>query len=494
MSKFLKQYSHTKYQLIRKITYGFISIITVVGFVAIIGYFYYINNNVKITEGYKADTGAQVTSQILKNVPLENYLKNGKDDKYTEYEKALTQVCQDYGLRYIYVYIPDLKNNTVKVVFYVSDKGPTIPNRKLGTIVNWTLSDVEREAFTKGKHDRFLEMNNALGHTVSKFAPVYYNNESIAIVGSDVDFSIVYKDITLNFAKVFSLMALSLLLIYLILISYIKRIVIYPITYISYKMNKFLKSGTTQIEPISITSEDEIASMADSFNEMVSKINTYIKKITDMQDETIFSLAKLAQSRDDDTGKHLERVKLYCKLLSDELAANSIYKDEISQERIETLMKASALHDIGKVGIPDKILLKQGRLTDEEYEVIKKHTTIGRDTLAEVHNQFGNNSFIEVGMIIAYCHHERWDGKGYPQGISGLDIPLEARIMALADVYDAISSKRVYKDAFPQEKCIQIIKEGRGTQFDPVLVDAFLAIQDKFLEARLEFEKEVSSV
>ena len=212
------------------------------------------------------------------------------------------------------------------------------------------------------------------------------------------------------------------------------------------------------------------------------RVREQVAIITKMQTETIFSLAKLAQSRDDDTGKHLERVQSYCWLLASELKLNSAYKDDISDDFVDTIKLASPLHDIGKVGISDNILLKPGKLTDEEFAIMKTHTTIGYETLKEVHAKFGNNSFIEMGMVIAKSHHERYDGFGYPDKDKGQDIALAARIMSIADVYDALRSKRVYKDAFSQEKSVSIILEGRGTQFDPLVVDAFERVAEKFNE------------
>lgn len=207
--------------------------------------------------------------------------------------------------------------------------------------------------------------------------------------------------------------------------------------------------------------------------------------------ETIFSLAKLAQSRDDDTGEHLTRVQSYCRILSEQLAKDSPYSSLIDENFITDIINASTLHDIGKVGISDLILLKNSKLTDAEFDVMKTHTIIGAQTLEDVHSKFGDNSFIKMGKVIARSHHERWDGKGYPDGLKGEHIPLPARIMAIADVYDALSTKRVYKDAYPQEKCVQIIKEGRGTQFDPYIVDAFLKVADEFNEVRQQLSDKV---
>ncbi len=223
------------------------------------------------------------------------------------------------------------------------------------------------------------------------------------------------------------------------------------------------------------------------------QVKKQVEEIAQSQMAVIFSLAKLAQSRDDDTGKHLERVQTFCKLLCEELIKNDDFKEKITPEFIKDMYQASPLHDIGKVGISDTILLKPGKLTPEEFEIIKTHTQIGAKTLEDVNRKFQGNSFIEIGILIARYHHERWDGKGYPMGLKEDEIPLCASIMSIADVYDALKTKRTYKDAFSQEKCVEIIKEGSGTQFDPRLVEAFLNIQDKFYEAwkNLQEEKEV---
>lgn len=210
------------------------------------------------------------------------------------------------------------------------------------------------------------------------------------------------------------------------------------------------------------------------------KVQKQVQVIADTQMATIFSLAKLAQSRDDETGMHLERVQRFCFVLAEDLAKSSIYADLIDDDFIKNILHASPLHDIGKVGIPDKILLKPGKLTPEEFEVMKTHTLIGAETLELVNQKFGDNEFIDMGIVIARSHHERWDGMGYPHQLKENDIPLAARIMSIADVYDALRAKRVYKSSYSQEKACAIIIEGRGSQFDPVLVSSFIRVADKF--------------
>lgn len=209
-------------------------------------------------------------------------------------------------------------------------------------------------------------------------------------------------------------------------------------------------------------------------------VREQVKDISKAQLGAIFALSKLAESRDSDTGTHLERVRAYCEILAKELRKTGKYPQLEDPIYLETLYAASPLHDIGKVGIPDSILLKAGKLTDEEFEIMRTHTLLGASTLRAADKEHPGNSFIQTGIEIAECHHEKWDGTGYPHGLAGEQIPLSARIISLADVYDALRAKRCYKEAFSHEKSAGIIVASRGTQFDPDIVDAFLAKQDDF--------------
>lgn len=205
-----------------------------------------------------------------------------------------------------------------------------------------------------------------------------------------------------------------------------------------------------------------------------------IREISASQMATIYALIKLSESRDDDTGMHIERTASLCRLLAVKARASSIYLSVIDDSFIETIYKASPLHDIGKVGIPDSILLKPGKLTDDEFAIMKTHVQIGYQTLAEVARQYDKNEFLKMGMDIALYHHEKWDGSGYNAGLSGEQIPLAARIMTIVDAYDALRSKRVYKESYSHEKSLEIIRSGRGTHFDPVLTDVFSDHHEEF--------------
>lgn len=223
--------------------------------------------------------------------------------------------------------------------------------------------------------------------------------------------------------------------------------------------------------------EDELEKHNHHLEKMVEE---KVQEITASQMATIFALIKLSESRDDDTGMHIERTASFCRLLAMKARDASPFSGEIDDIFIATIYKASPLHDIGKVGIPDSILLKPGKLTESEFAIMKTHVTIGYQTLAEVAKHYDKNEFLKMGMDIALYHHEKWDGSGYNAGLSGEQIPLAARIMTIVDVYDALRSKRVYKEGYSHEKSMDIIRAGRGTHFDPLLTDIFCQDHEEF--------------
>jgi putative two-component system response regulator len=200
------------------------------------------------------------------------------------------------------------------------------------------------------------------------------------------------------------------------------------------------------------------------------------------RDVVIFALARLAESRDTETGAHLERVQHYCQLLASMLRSQGRFPTQIDGEFIRLITETSPLHDIGKVGIPDSVLLKPGRLTHDEFEIMKTHTLIGAQTLQAALDKFPEAKFLRMARDIAASHHERYDGAGYPYNLSGEDIPLCGRIVAVADVYDAMTSKRVYKSAYSHETAVELISEQSGQQFDPSVVAAFLQCATAFRE------------
>ena len=225
-------------------------------------------------------------------------------------------------------------------------------------------------------------------------------------------------------------------------------------------------------------SADFLRNKADFLEAEVARRTAEVMAI---QDVTIMAMASLAETRDSDTGNHIRRTQHYVQVLAQHLRTHPRFANVLDDRYIAMLFKSAPLHDIGKVGIPDRILLKPGKLTPEEFDIMKTHTTLGRDAIQAAEDHLGMKvEFLSLAKEIAYGHQEKWDGSGYPQGAVGEQIPVSARLMAVADVYDALISRRVYKEGMPHDKAVAIILQGRGQHFDPDMVDALVAVQDQF--------------
>jgi putative two-component system response regulator len=214
---------------------------------------------------------------------------------------------------------------------------------------------------------------------------------------------------------------------------------------------------------------------------LLAEVARRTEQVQIIEDVTIMAMASLAETRDNATGNHIRRTQHYVRALATKLSTLPRYAAQIDEQTIASLYKSAPLHDIGKVGIPDAILLKPGKLTPEEFEIMKTHTVLGRNTIMAAEKLIdAPSTFLRHAREIAMSHQEKWDGSGYPEGLAGEAIPFSARLMALADVYDALISKRVYKPALLHDRAVSMIREGRGRHFDPEITDAFLQIQDEF--------------
>ena len=228
--------------------------------------------------------------------------------------------------------------------------------------------------------------------------------------------------------------------------------------------------------------------LKDKADFLESEIAKRTRELVAAQDSTILAMSMLAETRDTDTGNHIRRTQNYVKALAERLRAHPRFAGQLDDAAIAMLFKSAPLHDIGKVGIPDRILLKPGPLTAEEFEIMKTHTTIGYDALVQAEQTMGGPvEYLRVAKEIALSHQEKWDGSGYPQALAGDAIPMSARLMAVADVYDALISIRVYKAGLPHDRAVQVIFQGRGAHFDPDMVDAFIEIQDEFAAIAARF-------
>ncbi len=240
---------------------------------------------------------------------------------------------------------------------------------------------------------------------------------------------------------------------------------------------------------VPIVTHDEFGIMANGTNSMISDLKNQQEEINKTRDVIILGMASLAETRDNETGAHIIRTQEYVKALALYLKKENKFLDILTYKNIEMLYKSAPLHDIGKVGIPDNILLKAGKLTSDEFEIMKTHAKIGAESIKFTKDKLScDNNFLHFAQEIANYHHEKFDGSGYPEGLKGNDIPLSARLMAIADVYDALISKRVYKEGFSHEKAKEIIVEGSGKHFDPEIVDAFLSIEEEFIKIKNHFQ------
>lgn len=212
-----------------------------------------------------------------------------------------------------------------------------------------------------------------------------------------------------------------------------------------------------------------------------TEVRKRTRELSAIQDVTIMALTSLAETRDSDTGNHIRRTQHYVKTLAWKLSKHPHFSAFLTAQNIELLYKSAPLHDIGKVGIPDRILLKPGKLTPEEFDIMKTHTTLGRDAIVHAEQTLGTEvAFLSMAKEIAYSHQEKWDGSGYPLGLRGEAIPISGRLMAVADVYDALISRRIYKQPMPHEQAVEIIQQASARHFDPAVVDAFMQCQDNF--------------
>jgi len=240
-----------------------------------------------------------------------------------------------------------------------------------------------------------------------------------------------------------------------------------------------------------IALRDARHALSDENRDLERRIAERTRDLQRVQDVTIRALASLAETRDNETGNHIRRTQHYVRALALHLRKDPRFAPQLDDETIDLLYKSAPLHDIGKVGIPDAILLKPGKLTDDEFAIMKTHAQLGHDAIFVAdEGEHEEIAFLRIAREIAHGHHEKWDGSGYPRGLSGESIPLSARLMAMADVYDALISKRIYKPAFPHAKAAGIIREGRGSHFDPALVDAFDALEREFQDISERYKDE----
>lgn len=339
------------------------------------------------------------------------------------------------------------------------------------------------------------------GRVISSFIPITnLNGKCVGWAGAEISMRSIMSDRYMFITRMFALLFAASILILSFALWFAQRKLVEPLNALASAANRFAFEDESErlgnrnaIKKVKIKTGDEIEYLHEAISKTISDIFDYIdliaeksrdleekaNVISEMQDNIIISFANMVENRDMNTGSHVRRTAAYVGAICGELSCDPQYAGSITPDYRRTLEKSAPLHDIGKIKIPDAILNKPGRLTPEEFDVIKGHTTAGRDILKSALIGRQEDGYLSEAQKMVYCHHERWDGKGYPCGISGSDIPLCARVMALADVFDALISRRSYKPPMDFDAAVEIIKAESGTHFDPSVVAAFLRITDK---------------
>ena len=411
---------------------------------------------------------------------------------YKETEKTLAQIRDSFdNVEYIYVY--QIREDGCHVVFdpdTADEQGSD-----LGDVVDFDVDFLPYlDELLAGKPIDPLVSNGSYGWLLTYYHPLYDSaGVCVAYVAVDLSMERIVADGYSFMARVIALFAAFFILICVLVLWLAKYSIIIPVNSIALATSGFAfdseesREGTVeQVRGLNIHTGDEIenlylavAKTAEDTMEFIADDQEKQATIARMQDNLIMVMADLVESRDQFTGDHVRKTAAYARATMVQMRKEGIYADQLTDEFVENVVRSAPLHDIGKIVVSDTILNKPGRLTDEEFAAMQRHTTAGREIIEKAKGAVSEPTYLdEAGNLAAY-HHEKWNGTGYPTGLAGEDIPLSARIMAVADVFDALVSKRSYKDGFPIEKALDIIREGAGSHFDPLIAEAFLHAEDE---------------
>ena len=449
-----------------------------------------------------ARNAAQQISYMIDPNKIEYYIEKGEQDpEYMAMKEKLNAIKQSsQNIKYLYVYkivdngcivVFDLDSNEDQgdpagtLVTFDDDFIPIIPDLLQGKSVDPIISD------------------NKYGWLLSVYIPIKdYKGRGISYVGTDISMdSILKNEVSFLLQMLFLFTGFLIAIIYLV-IWLVDYGIIYPLNSIALRSKEFvfnshnsLDRNVQSFKELDIHTGDEIEHLYSTLLKMVENSSEYIEEIqkqkarvTKMQNSMTMVLADMVESRDENTGLHIHKTAKYVQIILEKMQELGLHPDFINDKYIQNVVNSAPLHDIGKIKIPDQILNKPGKLTPEEFEIMKTHASAGGEIIEQVIAQVPNSSYLKEAKFIATYHHEKWDGSGYPTGLSKTDIPFSARVMAVADVFDALVSKRVYKPAMPLEKAFNIIKESAGNHFDPEIVEVFFAAKDQICEAKKMFD------
>ncbi|MCR4999054.1 MAG: HD domain-containing protein [Lachnospiraceae bacterium] len=503
----IKRFRHKKYKtaslqhrVTRMLIFASLSMTIIMGFISMRLYF----NNTKQEYTQSAQGAAKIAASIIDADMMDAYVKKGHDAPgYDETEKELYRIRDNsFGVQFLYAIVIDEEGCHMAFDCATED----VPANKPGTFVPFEEAfEPYVDDLLAGREIRPIESDDISGWVLTVYEPIK-NAAGITTgyVGVDVSMSFL-SDYVREYALKATLIFSGFLLL---ILSYglwaARYYLIHPINSMAGITKGFMEDPDNQVvlqenvkilKALDIQTGDEIQNLYRSLCKMMesavnkmSDIRHQGKRINQMQAGLIITMADMVESRDSDTGYHIQKTADYVKIILQGLQKKGYYKEKMTPKYMEDVQMSAPLHDIGKINIPDAVLNKPGKLTDEEYEIMKRHTTEGKKLMEKAISTVQGESYLKEARNMAAYHHEKWDGSGYPEGLKGPVIPLSARIMAVADVFDALTARRVYKEPMPFDKAMSIIEEGAGTHFDPKCVEVFLEAEQEVRRVQRKYQ------
>ena len=509
---------NVKHSLLRKVVVMVIVAEVLLGALASsIGFFLYRDNSIKrfmtIAKGVTNSAAHVVDAERVNE-----FLTVGDSaEGYKDIEEALYGIRSSFPqTKYLYVY--RIEKDGCHVVFDLDADGE--PGSEPGSVVDFDPSfEPYLPTLLAGGEIEPIISDDKFGWLLTVYTPLKdASGRTVAYAAADISMDEISSDEAMFFIKMLSLFFGLSIIIMSVVIELVNRGIVIPVNRMAFAAMKF--SGTTMIAStmdtekvnlekirnaadrvvdLRIRSFDEIGNLYDSLSSMASDTYNFIarvqgqaERIRKMQEVIIMEFAEVVEARDKSTGNHIKKTAAYVEALAEQLKKEGKFADVLTDEFVQKLKRAAPLHDIGKIAVSDLILNKPGKLTDEEFAIMKSHTTEGWKILTKMVEDAGDTidaNYLNESIDMAHYHHEKWDGSGYPTGIKGEEIPLSARIMAVADVFDALVAERVYKKPFTYEKAMAIITEGAGKHFDPEIVETFTHISEKLYSERTRLDQ-----
>ena len=500
-NRVVKKGMNRKMSLRTKIMLLLIAVFVVMGFASLMISAYLHRNYTRSEKTEFAAGISRMASTLVDPEMVDRYLKEGEAAPgYLETKQHLINLKESNPvIIFIYVYKPE--QDGFHVVFDV-DSGDT-PGDPPGFVTMITHDyDHCKAELLAGEPIDPVETDDEYGRLITTFTPVR-NAEGVTVCYACADISLdaIYENETDFLTKLILLFVGFFILSMAVALWISDYNIILPINSMAISASKFayddedaLEDNVERIRELDIHTGDEIENMYQALSKTTEDSEHYVsalkhktETISLMQNALIMVLADMVESRDESTGDHVRKTAAYTRIIMEHLKKLGYYTDQLTDEFMYDVENSAPLHDIGKIAVSDVILNKPGKLTDEEFEKMKTHTTAGAEILDQVISTIPDSAYLKEAKNLAEYHHEKWNGKGYPHGLAGEDIPLSARIMAVADVFDALVSERCYKKAFKFEDAIEIIRKDSGTHFDPKVAEAFLSAEDEVRQVAEHF-------